>query len=56
MVAAGLMLVRKAKTPSKILDDVPSAVCWLMPHTGLAAREPAAIADELVLALEHAWA
>jgi hypothetical protein len=56
MIAAGLMLVRKTKTPSKLFDDVPAAVRWLMPHTGLAAQGRPANPDELVLAIEQAWA
>jgi hypothetical protein len=55
MIAAGLMLVRKSKIPSKLFDDVPAAARWLMPHTGLPAREPAATPAELVSAIEQAW-
>ncbi|HXU74467.1 MAG TPA: hypothetical protein VN947_34470 [Polyangia bacterium] len=56
MVASGLMLVRRSKTPSKLFDDVASAASWLLPHIRAAAGEGPATPAELVAAIERAWA
>jgi hypothetical protein len=56
MVASGLMLVRRSKTPSKLFDDVASAARWLLPHIRAAAGEGPATPDELAAAIERAWA
>lgn len=55
MIASGLMLVRKTKTPSKLFDDVRAAARWLMPHIRATAQPGPATADELASAIEQAW-
>jgi hypothetical protein len=55
MVASGLMLVRKTKVPSKLFDDVPTAVRWLMPHLRSPAAERLTTPNELATAIEKAW-
>jgi hypothetical protein len=55
MVASGLMLVRKTKTPSKLFDDVAAAGRWLVPYIRATGEGPATPA-ELVSAIEQAWA
>jgi hypothetical protein len=56
MVASGLMLVRKTKTPCKLFDDVNAATRWLLPHIRAAAGAGPATPDALAVAIEQAWA
>jgi hypothetical protein len=55
MLATGLMLLRKTKMPSKLFDDVPAAVHWLMRYVKADTPGATPIAEDLVAALEQAW-
>lgn len=54
-VAAGLQLVRKAKAPSKIFNDVSTGIRWLEPYIAAAAPGPAPAPADLVSAISVAW-
>jgi hypothetical protein len=55
MIATGLMMLRKSKMPSKLFDDVSSAVQWLMPYIKPDAAGVEPVVADLVAALEQAW-
>jgi hypothetical protein len=55
MIASALMLVRKTKTPSKLFDDVPAAVRWLMPYIKADTPGATPTAEDLAATLELAW-
>jgi hypothetical protein len=56
MIASGLNLVRRSKTPSKLFDDIPAAVRWLTPHLRAVTSGVAATPEALVAEIEQAWA
>jgi hypothetical protein len=56
MIASGLMLVRKTPVPSKLFDDVRTAAQWLLPHIKPDPPGATAAIDDLVAAIEQAWA